>query len=236
MEKLKQLLSEQHPLVSFDDSEIDKLIDITQHITIQEGQDLFFETDPGDSVYLLAEGAVDLFTCPKENIEQTLMTVKAGGFVGISAVVDQGARGVNARAAEATVAYKFDRNALNSLITDEGALSVKLLLLFSDLLGKRLRIAIDSLRQNLAWTLQVSGLASLDISQLIVDRVNIIIELVNGKQLSGLIMKAEEHPSGFELFLKTEDGRMHFIPYRAIVSASMPGDAIKETTNQLPSY
>jgi len=79
--------------------------------------------------------------------------------------------------------------------------------------------------------MQVSGLASLDVSQLIVDRVNIVIELVNGKQLEGIIMKAEKHPSGFELFVKTSEENIHFIPYHSIVSASVPLESIKATLN-----
>jgi hypothetical protein len=123
------------------------------------------------------------------------------------------------------------------LMATHQSLGVKVLRLLADLLSKRLRIAIANLRQNLEWTLQVSGLASLDITQLIVDRVSIVIELVNGKQLTGSIMKAEEHPDGgFELFVATNDGTVHFIPYHAIVSASLPGDAIKTDSDKITSY
>jgi small nuclear ribonucleoprotein (snRNP)-like protein len=159
------------------------------------------------------------------------MTVRTGGFVGIMAIIDDEVRDINARAAEKTKAYKFDREKLQSLIVEENSLGVKFLRLLNDLLGKRLHIAISSLRQNLEWTMQVSGLASLDISQLIVDRVNIVIELVNGKQLEGIIMKAENHPAGFELFVKTSEGNIHFIPYHSIVSASVPLESIKTTLN-----
>ena len=70
--------------------------------------------------------------------------------------------------------------------------------------------------------MQVSGLAALDISQLIVDQVKIKIEMMNGKNITGTIMKAEVHPQGYELFIKTNDGALHFIPYHAIASASFP--------------
>ena len=147
-------------------------------------------------------------------------------------MIEDEIRDINARAVEETTAYRFDRDKLHALITDKHGLGVKLLRLLNDILSKRLRIVINNLRQNMDWTLQVSGLASLDISQLMVDQVNIVVDLVNTKQLCGIIMKAEEHPSGFDLFLKTNKGHVHFIPYHAIVSASLPVDAITTEPNE----
>ena len=69
-----------------------------------------------------------------------------------------------------------------------GGLGLKLLRLIADISSTRTRIVLNSLRQNLEWTMQVSGLASLDISQLIVDQVKIKIEMMNGKNITGTIM------------------------------------------------
>ena len=231
MNELKELLDEHHAVVSFDDSDIEILAETAEQVELEPGDILFREQDPADSVYLVIFGAVNLYTCFSENIDQTIMTVRTGGFVGILAIIDDLVRDINARATEKTKVYKFDREKLQSLIAEDNNLGVKFLRLLNDLLGKRLHIAISSLRQNLEWTMQVSGLASLDVSQLIVDRVNIVIELVNGKQLEGIIMKAEKHPSGFELFVKTSEENIHFIPYHSIVSASVPLESIKATLN-----
>ncbi len=235
MKELKALINEQQTIVTFDGDEIEILATIAEPVDLAKGQLLFREQDAGDSVYLVISGAIDLFTNLNENLEQTIMTVRTGGFVGALAMIEDEIRDINARAAEETKAYRFNRDKLHSLITDEHGLGVKLLRLLNDILSKRLRIVINSLRQNLDWTLQVSGLAVLDIGQLIVDRVNIVVDLVNGKQLCGIIMKAEKHPSGFELFLKTNEGNVHFIPYHAIVSASLPVDAIKTDPNESTS-
>lgn len=231
MKELKKLLDEHYAVVSFDDSDIEILAEIAERVEMVPGDVLFRKQDPADSVYLVISGAVDLFTCFNENIDQTIMTIRTGGFIGIMAIIDDEVRDINARTAEKTIAYKFDREKLQSLIAQENRLGVKFLRLFNNVLGKRLHITMNSLRQNLEWTMQVSGLASLDISQLIVDQVNIVIELVNGKQLEGIIIKAEEHPPAFELFVKTSTGNIHFIPYHAIVSASIPLSLLKTNLN-----
>lgn len=235
MKELKELINEHQAVVTFDDGDIEILTDIAEVVELAQGQILFRERDPGDCVYLVISGAVDMFTCLNEDIEQTIMTVRSGGFVGALAMIEDETREISARVGEETKAYKFDRLKLHSLIIEEHVLGVKLLRLLADILSKRLRIALNSLRQNLEWTMQISGLASLDISQLIVDRVDIVVELVNGKQLCGIIMKAEDRPSGFELFLKTNDGNVHFIPYHAIVSTSLSVEAIKTDSNQSSS-
>lgn len=227
MKTLKELLDQHHTIVSFDNGDIDTLSGISEIVALEEGELLFQEQDSGDSVYLVISGSIEMFSRFKEDLEQTIMTLRAGGFVGAMAMMDDEVRSINARAAEQTEVYKFDCHKLQSIIAVNDSLSSKLLRLFNVIMSQRLRIAMNSLRQNVEWTMQVSGLASLDISQLIVNQVNIVIHLVNGHQLEGVIVKAEDRPSGFELFVKTDDNNLHFVPYHAIVSASLPLDALK---------
>ena len=228
MADLKELFST-HTSKVFDDSEVEILSKIAAHGHYEKGQVLFEADDPGDSVYIVASGAVDLYTIVNGDIEQTLLSVREGGFIGIMSLVDDGIREINARISENAELYKFEKESLAQIISDGGGLALKLLRLVADITSTRTRIVLNSLRQNLEWTMQVSGLAALDISQLIVDQVKIKIEMMNGKNITGTIMKAEEHPHGYELYVKTGDGTLHFIPYHAIASASFPlGDMGKD--------
>ena len=221
MADLKELFATHASLV-LEDSEVEVLSDISELGQYEKGEVLFEADDPGDSVYMVRSGAVDLYTIVNGDIEQTLLSVREGGFIGIIALIDDGARDINARVSEKAELYKFEKDSLSKIISDVGKLGFKLLRLIADISSTRTRIVLNSLRQNLEWTMQVSGLASLDISQLIVDQVKIKIEMMNGKNITGTIMKADEHPQGYELFVKTADGTLHFIPYHAIVSASFP--------------
>jgi len=162
------------------------------------------------------------------------MTVRTGGFIGLTHLVDEPLQEVAARAAEESVLYAFRRQELIDLISGHQGLGNKLLHLFVAIMSQRLRLLTDSLRQNINWTLQVSGLADLDISQLVADRAEIEIDLVNGKRLTGTLIKADAHESGFELFLATEEGTIHFIPYHAIVSAVLPAVSIGSANNLAP--
>ena len=227
MNELKKLLSVYQEVVVFDDSEIQKLNQITEVVEFVEGDMIFQANDLGDSLYLVISGAVDLFTEFSDNLEQTIMSVQQGGIVGAMALIDNDIREINARASEKTRLYKIAREEIIELISKDSAIGIKIFKLLTDILSKRLRIAMTSLRQNLEWTMQVSGIAALDLSQLVVDQTIIDLDLSNGTQLSGTIMKAEERPGGFELFMKSDDGKIYIIPYHAIVTASLPfGTAI----------
>jgi len=221
MADLKELFAT-HASVVLEDSEAEVLSDISELGQYEKGEVLFEADDPGDSVYMVKSGAVNLYTIVNGDIEQTLLSVREGGFIGIMALIDDGARDINARIIEKAELYKFEKDSLSKIISDGKKLGLKLLRLIADITSTRTRIVLNSLRQNLEWTMQVSGLASLDISQLVIDQVKIKIEMMNGKNITGTIMKAEEHPQGYELFIKTSDGALHFIPYHAIASASFP--------------
>ena len=225
MTDLRELFAT-HLSVEFNDNEVDTLAEIAQRGQYEEGHLLFKEEDPGDSIFLVGSGAVDLYTIVEGTLEQTLLSVREGGFIGILALLEDASRDINARVSESAELYRFEKDKLTQLISDGGPIGLKILRMAAEIAANRTRIVLASLRQNLEWTMQVSGLAALDLSQLIVDQVDIRIEMMNGKHLTGTIMKAEERPHGFEIFVKTGDGIVHFIPYHSIASASFPLDKV----------
>lgn len=233
MDELKKLLSMYREVVIFEDSEIEQLYKIAETVESKAGEILFQASDPADSIYLVVTGGIDLYTQFSDTLEQTIMSVQEGGFIGAMALVDDDLREINARASVKSTLYKIDTEHMAKLISSNSSIGIKIFKLLTDILSKRLRIAMTSLRQNLEWTMQVSGLAALDISQLVIDQVNIDVDLINGKRISGTIMKADDHPSGFELFIKSEDGKIHFIPYHAIVSAALPLGTALDSNSKL---
>ena len=109
MADLKELFSA-HSSMELEDSEIEILSDIAEQKHYEKGEVLFESDDPGDSIYLVASGAVNLFTIINSDIEQTLLSVREGGFVGIMALIDDGSRDINARISESADLYKFEKD------------------------------------------------------------------------------------------------------------------------------
>ena len=61
------------------------------------------------------------------------------------------------------------------------------------------------------------------------------METVTGKRIDGILLKTEERSSGFELFLSTENGQIHYIPYHAIADITLPKAAIPTSIEMLPN-
>lgn len=226
MEEIQQLLTA-HPIFSpLAPRQIEVIANTAQEVRFNTGDIVFRQGDPGDAMLLVASGQIDLYTYLSGDIERALHTVRAGHLVGALAMVDPGERPAYARAAEPTQVYRFDRSDLVTLFDQQPELGLRVMRFVADNIAQGLRAAMEQLHQNLEWTLEVAGVAALDIRQLIVDQAEVVVELINGKRLTGVIVKAEAHKENFELFLKTDAGKVHFIPYHAIVDVSLPLDNI----------
>jgi CRP-like cAMP-binding protein len=233
MEEIQQLLTA-HPIFRpLTAHQIEAIADTAQAVRFSTGDLIFRQGDPGDTVLLVASGAIDLFTYLSGDIERTLHTVRAGQLVGALAVVDPGERPAWARAAEPTQAYRFDRNDLVTLLDQHPDVGIRIMRFVADNIAQGMRVALAQLHQNLEWTLEVAGVAALDVRQLIVDQAEVVVELINGKRLTGVIVKAEAHRENFELFLKTDAGKVHFIPYHAIVDVSLPLEKISSAQDTM---
>ena len=231
MDEFRRLLENNSAFTDVGSDEIDQIFDIADQVSYSADQIVFKQGEPADRLYLIATGAIDLFGYLSGDIERVMMTVREGGVVGTLAMFGQTERSFSARAAEDTTALAFDMTELSALIESNNQIGVRILRFLTGDIAERLQVAIESLHQNLEWTLEVSGVAALNLKQLILDRAEITVELVTGKRLTGTILKAEEHDNGFELFLSTAKGNVHFIPYHAIVDVSLQKNVLKSSSD-----
>jgi CRP-like cAMP-binding protein len=117
MDELKTLLQTHHPEHGFGDKEIEVLTAIASRLTCAPEQLLFQQDGAGDTIYLVAVGAIDIFALLQGRLEQTLMTVRTVGFIGLTHLVDEPLQEVAARAAEVSVLYAIKHQELIDLIS-----------------------------------------------------------------------------------------------------------------------
>ena len=76
---------------------------------------LFHEGDPGDTLYVLIEGAAKVYVTSRKGDEMVLATLRAPHTLGEVSLFDQGARSASVEALEPITAAAFARSALLAL-------------------------------------------------------------------------------------------------------------------------
>jgi CRP-like cAMP-binding protein len=107
---------------------------------------LFREGEPGDTLYLLARGAVSILVHGGGQ-QRRIVTFAPGSVFGEAAMLDGAPRSATATAVEDTVVYSLSRPALDALARSDPGLATKLLVNLGRHLSARLRQTTDTLRE-----------------------------------------------------------------------------------------
>src|SRR5581483_8997755 len=108
---------------------------------------------------------------------------------------------------------------------ERSELGTKMLGRFAATLAERLRLTNELLRDTVAWGMEVSGAAALNLHGIIKLAPQVTVTLSNGREVLGRLLKVERGPAGCDLLLKEErDERLVLVPYHAVVSIAFPGE------------
>lgn len=194
----------------------------------EAGADVFSMGDTSDSMIVVEEGVVEVYTVVS-GIEKLFMTVRAGGVFGLLALIDIGDPPGGARAVERTRALALGRQSLDRLVEEHPGVGAKLLSGIGTTLGRQIRILIDQYRDTVAWNLEVTGLTSLNLERIMTERIQVAVETIRGEPLTGTLLRFEASAAGHELYLESKDKEIHVIPYHAIVRLSLDRSAVSDT-------
>ncbi|HZE88149.1 MAG TPA: DUF1003 domain-containing protein [Verrucomicrobiae bacterium] len=108
-----------------------------------QGHELFAVGDPGDSLYVLTKGVVEVYFKDTTGRRIVLETLGAGGFFGELSLLDAGTRNASVVIKEDMEAIRVDRQDLDALIQRHPRAAMDLLAAT----GRRLRSTVGLLRQ-----------------------------------------------------------------------------------------
>jgi CRP/FNR family transcriptional regulator, cyclic AMP receptor protein len=130
-----------------------------QERSYRKGATLFFQGDPGDAFYVLAEGSVKVFVSSGRGEEMVLATVRPPESLGEVSMLDGGPRSACAEALDAVTAIAFPRSDFLDLLAGQPSVADALLrsagrllrrvtahtadLVFLDLEGRVAKLLID---------------------------------------------------------------------------------------------
>ena len=214
---------------SLTDDEIKAVSEIGNTQTVSADELVFSEGEPGSVLYVIIKGSVRIYTKITENVDKTLVTLRSGGLFGEMAVISEDYRSATAKAVEETELLSISQKDFRNLLDNNPAVGKKLLEFIVKVLAGRLKNTTDLYRQAVDWGISISGILELNYNQLISQKQKILIDLTSGKNVSGILLKAEKHASGLELLLKTDSEKFVVIPYAAISSISFGASTAKQS-------
>jgi CRP-like cAMP-binding protein len=214
----------------FSDLEPDELTlvaKLAEEVVWEAGDEAYAVGDAGSSMFAVREGLVELYGVAG-GVEKHFMTVRPGNVFGLLSLIDPGHRPATARAVETTTGLRFEGESLDRLVEAHPVTGIKLFRALLEVLGERVRILSDRYRDTVAWNLQATGLASLNLEHLMSEQVQVVVETLRGEPVRGALVRFEQSAAGHELYLEDGSKQIHLIPYHAIVRISVDRDRVVE--------
>jgi len=212
-------------------AEIAAVSKLARPVRWQAGDDIYSLGDPGGSMFAVLQGAVEIFSVVS-GVEKLFMTVRDGQVFGLLSLLDKGDRPGNARALENTDAVVLDSTDLDRLVTEHPQTGVKVFGGLGRTLGRRIRMLTEQFEATVAWNLEVTGLASLNLERLMTERIEVTVETLRGEPLTGALLRFETSAAGHELYLESPDRLIHVIPYHAVVRMSVERDSVEDREDE----
>jgi uncharacterized membrane protein len=157
----------QIPIFSLlDDQERETLASHIDVVELEKGKTIFNFGDPGDSMYVIRSGAVEVFVKNKTGERMTLERNGAGDFFGEISLLDAGPRTASAIVTESGEALVIDRDDLDELFRLKPAAALDLLAAT----GRRLR----------ATSLLLRNQATRNVNAEVEDKRTIIMRVADG--------------------------------------------------------
>ena len=127
--------------------ELRALRSVTLERQYAAGQDIFHEGDPGDGVYVVKDGLVEISGLLNQDTRRVFAQVPPGGLFGEMAVIEHRPRSASAKAAQETTVYYIPRGEMLSLIQRSPGLAQSLLQVISHRLREFNRVFLTEVVQ-----------------------------------------------------------------------------------------
>ncbi len=209
-------LSTIHLLSLLSPQELALFAEACQSARARTDEVFFSEGDPGDTLYLLVSGRVQLLKRIMEGHDEMLPIVFAGDIFGEMTFLDGTPRSSSAMALEDCELYAVSRPRFDRLMLDRPEIALKIFQQLGRILTGRLRTTNERVKDCIQWNLQISGATALGIQHLLSNKIQMDIELANGRRITGTILLVVNTDLGYQVTVKDQLGRLYIVPYGSI--------------------
>jgi diguanylate cyclase (GGDEF)-like protein len=131
--------------------EIDQVAEHLATVKLTAGQTLFHEGDPGDDLYIIADGAAAVSISLPDGGDKEIARFAPGDFFGDMSIFDNAPRSASCRALEKSVLYSLSKDAFTDIITDNPELALKLMYRMLKVTTQRLRGTSEFVSEMVLW-------------------------------------------------------------------------------------
>jgi CRP-like cAMP-binding protein len=132
--------------------EKEALFEGLEPLVLGDGEVVFEEGQPGDSLYVIAEGRIRIGTVIPGVGEEALTILSPGDFFGEMSLIDESPRSARAVAHGPAVLYPVSREHFTALLREEPSVAARLLWNLCLALTSRLRGANEKIRAFFLFT------------------------------------------------------------------------------------
>jgi CRP-like cAMP-binding protein len=136
------------------DAEIEALGGFFSEKVMPEGMTVFVENMPGESLFLIQEGAIKISRMLAEGDEKTLVVLGAEDIFGEMAILDGAPRSATARVAEEACLLSLRKADYEVLCEQNPRLALKLTRNIVRVFSRRIRENDDEYRELLFWSIR----------------------------------------------------------------------------------
>lgn len=121
------------------DSELEIVMRKVFEKTYKKGSTLFVEGMPGEVLYIVTEGAIDVTKKTKEGGETTVASLGAGEIVGEMSLIDSGLRTATGKTSMDSKLVVITKKSFNEILESDPAIAAKILMELLRVVNRRLR-------------------------------------------------------------------------------------------------
>lgn len=129
-----------------DPGQIEEVVRICNIVELRHGEYIFKEGDPGDRLFIIAEGAVRISRMIQGSGEEALAVLKEGACFGEMAIFDGMERSTDAIVDSRCLLLSITRDSFEELLESDKDLAYKVLWAVIRMLSERLRLSNEQLR------------------------------------------------------------------------------------------
>jgi len=215
MQVPEAILRESRLFTAMSSEDIKALVSACDEKLIIQGEELFLEGDPGDSIWVLVSGRVEIFKHIRGGVDRVIHILQPGGVVGEVSFIDGSARSAGARTLDTSEFLVLSRDSFVKVQRQRPAAAAIFCLNLLGIMAGRLRSTTELYRDSISFGLDAVGAATLNLKSISEELRSVNVHLVNGS-VTGRLLQIDHHAAGYALIIKGTYEKVRLIPYHAV--------------------